>query len=249
MLRALARFAPDRFTMLLVATVVLATVLPPSHEFDRPLAILTDIAIAFMFFLYGARLATSTVIAGIGHWRLHLLILASTFVLFPIIGIAISKLPNWLIPRPAGARHPLSACCPRRSSPRSPSPRSPAAMSRPRCARRPCRASSAPVLTPLMVATFATVHGATSTGEAVEEIFLLLIVPFIAGQVLRPWIGGFVARHKANSGRDRSRLDPARRLAGLLGMRWPPASGMYSLASERHRLDAGHRGDRLWASR
>ena len=196
MLRTLARFAPDRFTMLLVATVVLATVLPPSHEFDRPLAILTDIAIAFMFFLYGARLATSTVIAGIGHWRLHLLILASTFVLFPIIGIAISKLPNWLIPGPL-ALGTLYLCLLPSTIQSSLAFTSIAGGN---VAAAMCAATLSSlvgtVLTPLMVATFATVHGATSTGEAVEEIFLLLIVPFIAGQVLRPWIGGFVARHK-----------------------------------------------------
>jgi solute carrier family 10 (sodium/bile acid cotransporter), member 7 len=53
------------------------------------------------------------------------------------------------------------------------------------------------VLTPLLVALLASAHGSASTGTAIREIFILLILPFLAGQLLRPLIGGFVARHKA----------------------------------------------------
>ena len=63
--------------------------------------IATDVAIAFMFFLYGARLATANVIAGVAHWRLHALVLASTFVLFPAVGLVLFHcLPQWLVPGP-----------------------------------------------------------------------------------------------------------------------------------------------------
>src|ERR1700731_2058929 len=59
MRQTLSRFAPDTFTMLLVATVVLASFAPPTAAFELPVKIATDVAIAFMFFLYGARLATA----------------------------------------------------------------------------------------------------------------------------------------------------------------------------------------------
>ena len=39
--------------------------------------------------------------------------------------------------------------------------------------------------------------GRAPTGDAIREIGLLLIAPLVAGQFLRPWIGGFVLRHKA----------------------------------------------------
>ena len=42
-----------------------------------------------MFFLYGARLSTKEALTGLKHWRLHLTILAFTFVVFPLIGIAL----------------------------------------------------------------------------------------------------------------------------------------------------------------
>src|SRR3974390_59756 len=96
----LSRIAPDRFTLLLVAVVVLASLVPPAKALETPVALATDAAIALMFFLYGARLATATVIAGIAHWRLHALVLASTFVMFPVIGLLIVRLPAWVVPAP-----------------------------------------------------------------------------------------------------------------------------------------------------
>ena len=197
MLASLARLAPDRFTMFLVATVLLATFAPPSEAFNTPLAILTDIAIAFMFFLYGARLATSTVIAGVSHWRLHALVLASTFVLFPVIGLAISRLPGWILPGPLAIGMLYLCLLPSTIQ----SSLAFTSIAGGNVAAAMCAATLSSlvgtVLTPLLVGIFATVHGASSTLEAVKEIFLLLIAPFIAGQLLRPWIGGFVARHKA----------------------------------------------------
>ena len=49
-------------------------------------------AIAAMFFLQGARLAPQAALAGARHWRLHALIFASTFLLFPIFGLALRAL-------------------------------------------------------------------------------------------------------------------------------------------------------------
>src|SRR6185312_11003365 len=52
------------------------------------------------------------------------------------------------------------------------------------------------VLTPLLVTVFLfTGTGGISLG-AVRDILLQLLVPFLAGQLLRRWIGGFITRHK-----------------------------------------------------
>ena len=37
-------------------------------------------------------------IAGLTHWRLHLVVLASTFALFPLLGLAIQHLPPFILP-------------------------------------------------------------------------------------------------------------------------------------------------------
>src|SRR6201999_2024531 len=41
------------------------------------------------FFLHGARLSREAILKGIGHWRLHLTVLSCSFVMFPILGLAV----------------------------------------------------------------------------------------------------------------------------------------------------------------
>ena len=48
----------------------------------------TTAAIALLFFLHGARLAPQAALAGARHWRLHVVVLASTFLLFPALALA-----------------------------------------------------------------------------------------------------------------------------------------------------------------
>ena len=198
MRQTLSRFAPDTFTMLLVATVVLASFAPPTAALELPVKIATDVAIAFMFFLYGARLATANVVAGIAHWRLHALVLASTFVLFPLVGLLFFHLlPQWLVPGPL-ALGILYLCLLPSTIQSSLAFTSiaggnvPAAM----CSATLSSLIGA-VVTPVLVGVFASSRGGAPTGDAIREIALLLIAPLVAGQLLRPWIGDFVLRHKA----------------------------------------------------
>lgn len=48
---------------------------------------LTTVAIAILFFLHGAKLSREAVIEGILHWKMHLLVFAITFFIFPAIGL------------------------------------------------------------------------------------------------------------------------------------------------------------------
>ncbi|PPS58881.1 hypothetical protein CRX72_24210 [Pantoea sp. BRM17] len=48
---------------------------------------LTTAAIALLFFMHGAKLSREKIIAGSSHWRLHLWIMCSTFVIFPALGL------------------------------------------------------------------------------------------------------------------------------------------------------------------
>ena len=210
----LLRFAPDRFTMLLVATVVLATV-RRRLRVRNAAQIATDVAIAFMFFLYGARLATSTVIAGVGHWRLHALVLASTFVLFPIIGMALLSLSAaWLMPGPLALG--MLFLCVLPSTIQSSLAFTSIAGGNVSAAMCSATLSSlvGTVLTPLLVAILASAHGAAPTGDAIEEICLLLL--FRSSPARSAPLDRRLRRaSQGDAGRDRSRLDPARRLRRL----------------------------------
>ena len=43
-----------------------------------------------LFFLCGARLSTRAALAGLRHWRLHGLVLAFTFLVFPMLGLSVA---------------------------------------------------------------------------------------------------------------------------------------------------------------
>jgi sodium/bile acid cotransporter 7 len=193
----LARLRPDNFTLALIATVIAATILP-CRGWARPLFDdLTYAAIALLFFLHGAKLSREAVLAGMGHWRLHLTVLASTFVLFPALGLLVRLAPAGLV-SPMIASGVLFLCLLPSTVQSSIAFTSIAGGNVPAAV---CSASASNLigifLTPLLVATFMGVHG-KGGGElgAVESVALQLLVPFLAGHFSRPLIGRWVDRHK-----------------------------------------------------
>ena len=70
------RLLPDNFTLALVGTLVLASLLPCRGVTLVALDHLTNVAIALLFFLHGAKLSRQAVIAGASRWRLHTVVLS-----------------------------------------------------------------------------------------------------------------------------------------------------------------------------
>ena len=83
---------PDPLIVLIILAVIIAIIAPARGNFADIFGQLTNVAIALLFFLYGARLSTQEALNGLKHWRLHLTILAFTFVVYPLIGIALRPL-------------------------------------------------------------------------------------------------------------------------------------------------------------
>jgi sodium/bile acid cotransporter 7 len=52
------------------------------------------------------------------------------------------------------------------------------------------------VLTPLLAGVLLRTHGGFSAG-ALADIAVQLLLPFLAGQLARPWIGAWLARHRS----------------------------------------------------
>ena len=77
--------------------VLLASFLPASGQVAIGFGWLTNIAIGLLFFLHGAKLSREAIIAGAGHWRLHLLVFSLTFILFPVLGLALKPLLSPLV--------------------------------------------------------------------------------------------------------------------------------------------------------
>jgi solute carrier family 10 (sodium/bile acid cotransporter), member 7 len=191
------RFLPDNFTLILIATVVLASLLPVSGQAAVAFGWVTNLAIALLFFLHGAKLSRQAIVAGAGHWRLHLLVFSLTFVLFPLLGLALKPLLSPMIGKdlymgmlylcalPATVQSAIAFTSLARGN-------IPAAI---------CSAAASSLfgifLTPLLVALLLNVHGdGGSTVDAILKISVQLLLPFIAGQIARRWIGAWVGRNK-----------------------------------------------------
>ncbi|MCU4356741.1 bile acid:sodium symporter family protein [Acinetobacter ursingii] len=79
--------ALDRFTILLITMVILASIIPVSGHAASIFEVVTNVAIAILFFLHGAKLSREAIVEGILHWKLHVLVFAFTFILFPFLGL------------------------------------------------------------------------------------------------------------------------------------------------------------------
>lgn len=76
----------------IIVSALIAFVLPARGAFADGFGVAVKLAIALLFFLYGARLSTREALNGLTHWRLHAVILACTFVVYPLIGILLRPL-------------------------------------------------------------------------------------------------------------------------------------------------------------
>jgi sodium/bile acid cotransporter 7 len=194
--RAIDRLPGDRFLLLLVATVGLALLLPAQGALGRATEAATTAAIALLFFLYGARFAPAAVWSQLTHWRLQSLVFASTFLLFPAIGLGLGALVRpWL---PADLTTGLVFLCLLPSTVQSSIAFT--AIARGNVPAALCSASlsnlSGVLATPLLVSLLLAGHGGVS-GAAVGDIALQILLPFALGQAARPWIGDWLGRHRA----------------------------------------------------
>jgi sodium/bile acid cotransporter 7 len=194
----LKRLLPDTFLLILIATLVVATLLPARGDYATVVHWLANLTVVLLFFFHGAKLARAAVVSGLTHWRLHLLILGSTFVMFPLLGWGLATLlPGLLSPvlwtgvlflvaLPSTVQSSIAFVSIAKGN-------VPGAIA---------AASASQVLgvflTPLLVGLLAGTDSDGSNAVAgIGQVALLILLPFTVGHLLRPWIGDFVARHKS----------------------------------------------------
>lgn len=195
----------DPLIVLIILAVLVAIVAPARGQFAEWFAVATNLAIALLFFLYGARLSTREALAGLTNWKLHLTILAFTFVIYPLLGLALYPLTFFisdelyrgilfmtLVPSTVQSSVAFTSI-----------------------ARGNVSGAIVAASVSSLVGVFATpllVMLLMSTGEGVNidaqvflDIALLLLLPFVLGQLVRRWAKGFAA-HKATKVVDRGSI-------------------------------------------
>lgn len=191
------RFLPDNMTLLLLAVVLTASFLPCSGQAAVGFNHLTSAMIALLFFMHGAKLSRAAVLAGATHWRLHLTVLLFTFAVFPLLGLLLKPVLLWLVSPelylgilflcvlPSTVQSSIAFTSVARGN-------VPAAV---------CSASASnligifltPLLVSLLLASSAASH---SSFDAILKIVTQLLLPFVAGQIARPWIAAWIGRHR-----------------------------------------------------
>lgn len=195
----------DPLIVLILCAVAIAIVFPARGQFADTFDVLTNIGIALLFFLYGARLSTREAINGIKHWKLHLTILAFTFAVYPLIGLALRPLtafmPNdlylgilYLTLVPSTVQSSVAFT----------------SVAKGNVAGAIVSASASNlagvILTPLLVmALMGAGDGIHIDSSVFLEISVLLLLPFALGQLTRRWVGR-IAASKATKVVDRGSI-------------------------------------------
>ncbi|MBP2859441.1 bile acid:sodium symporter [Dickeya oryzae] len=193
----LQRLKIDKFLLVLIAVVITASIFPCEGTAKVFFENLTTAAIALLFFMHGAKLSRDAITAGMGHWRLHLVVFASTFILFPLLGISMAFLsPQVLTP---GLYLGFLYLCALPATVQSAIAFT--SMARGNVAAAICSASASSILgvflSPILVGLLMhTQGGQTDTLHAIGSIIMQLMVPFVIGHLSRPLIAHWVDRHR-----------------------------------------------------
>lgn len=190
------RFFPgfDPFILLLMGTVVLAALVPARGAAFQLVDGLAVTAIALLFLLHGLRLPRAAVLQGLGHWRLHLVILGVTFLAFPVFVVLLQMLMPGFVAQPLWAGMLFLAALPSTVQ----SSIAFTSMARGNVAGAVVAAAASNllgiVLTPFIVMLLSEATGASVSLAGVGRIALLLLAPFVLGQILRRWLADWVEK-------------------------------------------------------
>lgn len=192
----LSRLRLDPYILAIMAMVAVAAVLPARGAGKEVLDRVVHAAIAILFFIYGAKISPQAIWTGITHWRLQGLVFATTFVVFPLVGVGVVGLMRGHLD--ASLLMGLMFVCLLPSTVQSSIAFT--SIARGNVAAALCCASisnlAGVVVTPLLVTLL--LNGGTGglSLDAVRDIALQILLPFVLGQCARPLIGDWFTRQK-----------------------------------------------------
>jgi len=195
MKRLLAKFSIDPYILMLLGTVVLASILPVRGAAAEIFGYVVYAAIALLFFLYGAKLSLQSIGQGLLHWRLQSFVFLCTYLLFPVLGLGIAWLARghvtgdliigllFLSVLPSTVQSSIAFT----------------SIARGNVAAAMTSASVSNLvgvlLTPLLVALVLGTKGVSISLDSVVDLGVQLLLPFAVGQLCRPWLGPKLKAH------------------------------------------------------
>lgn len=189
----------DKFVLALAAAVVLAIVFPEPGRTGGFLHwdYLTTYGVCGVFFLYGLTLAPERMKLGMTRWKAHIVVVLTTFGLFPaVVLLALTAFPGAL-PEAAEIGFFFVAALPSTVS-------SSVAMVSLARGNVPVAIFNATLssllgvfLTPALMAWYLQSSGTPiPLLPTIFKVVLLVLLPIVLGQISRRWLGGWAERHK-----------------------------------------------------
>jgi len=194
----LQRFGLDGFLLAIIAMVVLAYFFPSIGMTEDPISLgeLANYGISVIFLFYGMRLGPEKLKAGLVNWRMHVLVQSVTFILFPLLAIAIKPLFGhneelWLgIFYLAALPSTVSSSVVMVSIAKG---NMPAAIF-----NASISSLAGVFITPLWMSLFLTADsGFTNTKDIIMKLMWQILLPVVIGVLLNKKFGGFAEKNKA----------------------------------------------------
>jgi len=159
--------------------------------------ILTKAGISLIFFLHGLTLSFSALKAGTLRWKLHIVVQVTTFLVFPLIGLATLWVAGDTL-SPA-LRTGVFFLCALPSTVSSSVAMT--AIARGNVAGAVFNATLSSLigifLTPLWIGLLMSTGGQRlPLGQVIFDLTIWLLLPLVLGQALRPVLGAFAGRHR-----------------------------------------------------
>jgi solute carrier family 10 (sodium/bile acid cotransporter), member 7 len=193
------KFKPDWFLIGMVLATVLAWAFPgpgASGGWMQP-ELLTKAGVALIFFLHGLTLSFASLRAGALNWKLHALVQGFTFLVFPLIGLALHTAIGGRLAFELAIG--LFYLCALPSTVSSSVAMTATAHGNVAGAVFNATLSSliGIVVTPLWMAWVMKATGETPPiGPVIVDLLKWLVLPLTIGQMLRPWLAEWAKRHK-----------------------------------------------------
>ncbi|WP_106206316.1 bile acid:sodium symporter family protein [Kineococcus rhizosphaerae] len=186
----------EPFVVAILTAVAVAALLPAGGGVATGLSWGTTVGVGVLFFVYGARMAPAEAVAGLRNWRLQGAVAATTYVVFPLLGLLLSLLVGRFLDDGLVAGVLFLAALPS-------TVQSCVVFTAMAHGNVPGAVVSATVsnlagigVTPLLAALLLGSAGAGPDGGAVGRILLQLLVPFLVGLLAGRWIGPWVRAHR-----------------------------------------------------
>lgn len=186
----------DPFVVMILVALVLGLVLPLPAAVIGGVERVGDVAIFLLFLVYGLRLSTREVLGGLKNWRLQGGVVASTYVLFPLLGLLIAAVAEPMLGAALAAGMLYLTLLPSTVQ----SSVAFVSVARGNVAGAICAATisnvAGMVITPLLVLWLMGASGTQGMG-GIQAVLLQLLLPFVVGQLLQPFFGNWVRTHSA----------------------------------------------------